>query len=258
MSETKHGVEAAAALRAASALAKTAPQARRPADIHYAVASLVRLAQGDDEAAIEATVKLGLLCEDPAVAAKLAGWPWARAAPAAAFRGAALRAAVRAVACAGPEWASDWIAAGLAGARTPTRRALLGAAAAGERERGDPTRAALASASWAQADLALADAVAELAALTAQFAGPSSRRLRAQATLTLSALTTVSAARGMTLIGRVGASTHFDPDQHSAIGALAVRAECVYVTPGVRRGETLLRRPLVAGVRPRTRAKLQT
>lgn len=102
---------------------------------------------------------------------------------------------------------------------------------------------ALAEASWAEADEALAEALIELAALqrasAKKGAGADALVLLAQA------LSRAARRRGLTLFGGVGAVLEFEPTSHLLEGAPSAERVKI-VREGVMSGNTVLVRALVA------------
>ena len=101
----------------------------------------------------------------------------------------------------------------------------------------------LAEAAWAQADVALAEALADLDELeTAQ-----TEAARADALAMLSqSLTRAARRRGLSRVGELGAAETFDPDRHELNGGGARPAKKVLVQArGIARGEKILVLPRV-------------
>jgi hypothetical protein len=108
----------------------------------------------------------------------------------------------------------------------------------------------LAQAAWAEADAALAAALADLD----EAAGArGAAREEAMAMLTQS-LARAARKRGLSRIGALGAAEPFDPARHDLTCAVAKLPETVRIEArGVARGEVLLVKPRVGPVRRKKR-----
>lgn len=106
---------------------------------------------------------------------------------------------------------------------------------------------ALAEASWADADAALADALTEFDQLVSAI----DRKGREQAMALLGqALARAARKRRLARLGKTGAREPYDPKRHAPNGALSPRAKTVrVVVPGVTRGEEVLVKARVTGLR---------
>lgn len=110
-----------------------------------------------------------------------------------------------------------------------------------------PLAAALAEASWSEADAALAQALAECDAL--ETAPDAAARDDAMAMLT-QALSRAARKRGLSRLGAVGAREAYDPQRHDLSKAGARPPKTVrIIAPGVARGGEILVRARVAPVR---------
>jgi len=103
---------------------------------------------------------------------------------------------------------------------------------------------ALADASWAEADEALAEALIEFAelkrALTEEYDALD---------MASQALARAARRRGLVLFGDVGATVAFDAAAHELNGSSAAPARVRIVREGVMRGREMLNRAVVAPVR---------
>jgi hypothetical protein len=113
-------------------------------------------------------------------------------------------------------------------------------------KRGAPIVDALAHAAWAQADAALAEALIECdRALNA-----GSAKLREEALSLLSlALTRAARRRGLTRVGKPGATEAFDAAKHDLARAGRAPARVRVVEAGVARGGEVLIKARVKAVR---------
>lgn len=113
----------------------------------------------------------------------------------------------------------------------PKKRVAVGAAARGLTE-------ALAEASWAEADRALAMAIAELADLET---APNAARRAAAMVLLSQSLARAARRRGLTRFGAQGAVEPYDAQRHE-LARKPVRppARVRILAPGVARGSTVL------------------
>jgi hypothetical protein len=102
---------------------------------------------------------------------------------------------------------------------------------------------ALAEAAWAEADLALAEALAELDLLTSA----SRKKDRAAARdLLAQSLSRAARKRGLARIGALGATETYDPVRHETHGAVVKKSKKVLIQArGVARGDEVLVRPRV-------------
>jgi hypothetical protein len=109
---------------------------------------------------------------------------------------------------------------------------------------------ALAQAAWAEADLALAQAVAAFDELAAP------RRKDAEASAVLGqALAQAARRRGFERFGSIGAVENFDPHRHELAKAAARVPVLVQIlVRGVVRGQTILVRARVAPAQDKDRA----
>jgi hypothetical protein len=106
---------------------------------------------------------------------------------------------------------------------------------------------ALGEAGWAEADRALAVALAESAALETAIAklsrskGPAAiQRTQDAFALLTQALDTVSRKRGVARFGEVGAVERYDPERHEIAVAARKSAPVKLVAPGVLKGGEVL------------------
>lgn len=106
---------------------------------------------------------------------------------------------------------------------------------------------ALGEAGWAEADRALASALAESAALETAIAKLSRSKSAAaiQRTedafaLLTQALDTVSRKRGVARFGEIGAVEKFDPERHEIAGTARKSARVKLLAPGVLKGGDVL------------------
>ncbi len=98
----------------------------------------------------------------------------------------------------------------------------------------------LAEAAWADADLALAQALCDFD----EIARAEGARARADALeMLLLSLMRAARKRGLSRLGEAGACVAFDPDLHELTGKPADKIEIV--APGVRRGDEVLVRARV-------------
>ena len=97
----------------------------------------------------------------------------------------------------------------------------------------------LAEAAWAQADAALAEALADLD----EVEGAPNDAARGEALAMLAqSLQRAARKRGLTRIGAIGAREPFDPDRHDLIGAKTPKTVTIRAR-GVARGKEILVRP---------------
>lgn len=106
---------------------------------------------------------------------------------------------------------------------------------------------ALGEAGWAEADRALAAAIAESAALDlainklARSKSPTAvKRAEDAFALLTQALDTVARKRGVSRFGEVGAVEKFDPERHEIAGATPKSARVKLTAPGVMKGGDVL------------------
>lgn len=125
---------------------------------------------------------------------------------------------------------------------------------------------ALGEAGWAEADRALADALAESAALDlainklarSKSAAAVQRAEDAFALLT-QALDTVARKRGVSRFGEVGAVEKFDPERHEIADAPRKAAQVKLIAPGVLKGgEVLLKARAKLAAARKSAAKRKT
>ena len=121
---------------------------------------------------------------------------------------------------------------------------------------------ALAEASWAQADQALAEAIVEFdhleqALAACEISGKASARTKSALTQTRLALAQAGRRRGLTRLGEPGAITTFDADRHSLARPFAkAPSQVEIVTAGITRGADMLIPALVKPARaPRKRPR---
>jgi len=122
--------------------------------------------------------------------------------------------------------------------------------AARKRAAPDALNAALAQASWSEADVALADALADLDELEAA----TTKRARKAALATLvQSMTRAARKRGLSRIGALGEDEKYDPARHELTTSGPKKPRTVHIAArGVMRGtETILR----ARARPSGRKK---
>lgn len=113
--------------------------------------------------------------------------------------------------------------------------------------RPDKLTASLADAAWAEADAALAEALAELEILETA----TGRVARADALALLGqALSRAARKRGLSRFGKVGAREAYDPRRHALAGSAARPPKAVrIVAQGISRGGEVLVKARAAGVR---------
>lgn len=112
-----------------------------------------------------------------------------------------------------------------------------------------PLKAALAKAAWAEADRALARALADLSALDGAQT-PAARK--AGWALVAQSLNRAGRCRNLARLGMPGDIVAYDPGQHEgAAGAIRAGTPVRIVTPGVARGGAALVRAQVARIRAR-------
>ncbi|MBS0385245.1 MAG: hypothetical protein JSS00_07840 [Proteobacteria bacterium] len=107
---------------------------------------------------------------------------------------------------------------------------------------------ALADASWAEADEALAEALAEFAELKRALDDECGERVSEALDMAAQALSRAARRRGLRMFGDVGASSALDARLHD-LGGSPSAARVRVVREGVMRGREVLIRALVAPVR---------
>jgi hypothetical protein len=120
------------------------------------------------------------------------------------------------------------------------------------RKRATPMAAALAEAAWMEADVALAEALADLDEL---ISAGTDQRADALAVLAQS-LARAARKRGLTRIGALDAREPYDPAVHELRQLVAKKPKTVRIQArGVARGSQVLLKPRVGAVRAKTRRK---
>lgn len=110
---------------------------------------------------------------------------------------------------------------------------------------------ALAEAAWADADTALAQALADLDEVQA---APSAQARDEALALLSQSLSRAARKRGLTRLGVLGASEAYDPERHEAATSVAKMPKTVGIyARGVARGGEVLARPRVGAVRRKKR-----
>lgn len=119
-----------------------------------------------------------------------------------------------------------------------------------ERTRSAPSLAgALAEAAWAEADLALAEALSECDALDSAADDDDRRTTLA---LLAQALGRAARKRGLIRVGALGATIAFDPTAHDLASSVVKTPSTVRIAArGVARGAEVLLRPRVVPAPPR-------
>jgi hypothetical protein len=108
--------------------------------------------------------------------------------------------------------------------------------------------ASLAQASWIDADLALAEALADLDEAMASKGAARDEAL----TMLAQSLNRAARKRGLTRVGDLGAKAAFDPDRHDLTARVAKTPKSVRIgARGVARGGEILVKPRVAPERKR-------
>jgi hypothetical protein len=137
--------------------------------------------------------------------------------------------------------------------KTKTKRTKRAAPKQGAaRKRAAPLASALAEAAWMEADLALAEALADLDELVT---ADSAQRVDALAVLAQS-LSRAARKRGLTRIGALDAREPYDASVHDLRQLVAKKPKTVRIQArGVARGGQVLVKPRVGAVRTKARRK---
>jgi hypothetical protein len=107
---------------------------------------------------------------------------------------------------------------------------------------------ALADASWAEADEALAEALVEFTELRRVLSGERGKKTSEALDMTAQALARAARRRGLSVFGEVGSDIAFDARLHELSGSAAA-ARVRIVREGVMRGREVVIRAVAARVR---------